>query len=75
MTYNFHGGLHSWSLPILVTLALIVVVVVYLRGWYKLRSALPDMLSAWRLAALVSGVFSLWAAVASPLATEPNTAA
>jgi putative membrane protein len=68
MSSEVHGGLHSWSPPIVVTLALIVVALVYLRGWYQLRSALPHVLSVWRLAAFMSGVFSLWAAVASPLA-------
>jgi cytochrome c oxidase assembly factor CtaG len=61
-------GSHSWSLSILVTLALIVVALIYLRGWYQLRNALPDLVSVWRVAAFISGVFSLWVAVASPLA-------
>jgi len=68
MLSELHGGLHSWSPPIVVTLALIVVTLFYLRGWCRLRSALPHVLSVWRLAAFMSGVFSLWAAVASPLA-------
>jgi putative membrane protein len=53
---------------LLVTLALILVECVYLRGWYRLRSALPRLLSSWRAAAFASGLFSLWAAVGSPLA-------
>lgn len=51
-----------------VTLALVVVALVYLRGWFGLRRTLPNVLPAWRLAAFMSGVFALWAAVASPLA-------
>jgi len=51
-----------------VTLALTVVALVYLRGWYGLRSALPNVLSTGRLAAFMSGLFLLWAAVGSPLA-------
>ena len=39
-----------------VTLALIAVALVYLRGWYQLRNALPNVLSVWRLAAFMSGV-------------------
>jgi putative membrane protein len=65
MSSNIHGGAHS----IVVTLALIVVALVYGRGWYRLRNALPDLVSVWRLAAFTGGVISLWAAVASPLAT------
>src|ERR1700674_5465187 len=63
MSSEVHGGP-----PILLTLALIVLALVYVRGWYRLRSALPNVLSAWRLAAFMSGVLSLWAAVGSPLA-------
>jgi cytochrome c oxidase assembly factor CtaG len=68
MSSNIHSGLHSWFLPIVVTLALIVVALVYLRGWYQLRNALPHLVSVWRLAAFMSGVLSLWVAIASPLA-------
>jgi putative membrane protein len=64
---ELHGGLHSWYLPIPVTLVLIAVALVYLRSWYQLRNALPSLLSVWRLVAFVSGVVSLWVAVASPL--------
>lgn len=54
------------SIP--ATLTLIAVAFVYLRGWYRFRRALPNLISGWRLAAFLSGIFSLWAAVASPLA-------
>ena len=67
MSPGLHDALPSWSLP-LVTLALIVAVLVYLRGWYRLRGALPNVLCQWRLAAFVSGVFTLWVAIGSRLA-------
>ena len=51
-----------------ITLALILLSLVYLRGWYRLRSSFPNVLSVWRLAAFLGGVFSLWAAVGSPFA-------
>lgn len=53
---------------LLVTLALIAVELVYLRGWYRLRNAIPDLLSVWRPAAFSCGLLALWAVVASPLA-------
>ncbi len=57
------------GLPDLGTLVLIVVVALaYLRGWYRLWNALPNLLSAWRLAAFMGGLFSLWIAAGSPLA-------
>jgi putative membrane protein len=54
---------------LIVTLALIAVEFVYLRGWYRLRNAIPDLLSVWRLAAFSCGLLTLWAIVASSLAT------
>ena len=68
MSPELHRGLDSWSLPIPVTIVLIVVALVYLRGWYQLRNSLPDVLPAWRLGAFMAGLFSLWAAVGSPVA-------
>jgi cytochrome c oxidase assembly factor CtaG len=53
---------------IAVTLALIAVALLYVRGWFGLRRTLPNVLSMGQLAAFVSGVLALWAAVASPLA-------
>jgi putative membrane protein len=69
MSSEIHGGLQSWPLPIPLTLSLIAVALVYLRGWHRLRKVLPTLLSGWRPAAFMGGVFSVWAAAASPLAT------
>jgi putative membrane protein len=60
--------LQSWAVPLPVTLVLIAAAVVYLRGWHRLRSLLPNVLSGWRLAGFMSGLFALWIAVGSPLA-------
>lgn len=60
---------HELSVPIPVTFALIVVTLVYLWGWYRMRKALPNLISGWRLIAFVSGALLVWAAVGSPLAT------
>jgi hypothetical protein len=46
--------------PLLVTLALIAVEFVYLRGWYRLSNAIPHLLSVWRLAAFSCGLLALW---------------
>jgi putative membrane protein len=53
---------------LLVTLALIGVEFVYLRGWYRLRNEIPRILSVWRLAAFACGLLALWIVVGSPLA-------
>jgi putative membrane protein len=52
-----------------MTLALLALtVVVYSRGWYRLRKDLPKLIPIWGLIAFIGGIVSLWLAVASPLA-------
>src|SRR5271168_4492336 len=68
MSPHVHGGLHSSPFAIPVTLVLIGVAWAYWRGWYKLRKALPDLVSVRQLAAFTGGVISVWAALGSPLA-------
>jgi putative membrane protein len=66
----FEGNAHGqpWSLTLASTSAILITGIVYLRGWIRLREDFPRLASAWRLAAFVSGLASVWAAVASPLA-------
>jgi putative membrane protein len=68
MSPEIQTVLQSWSLPVPVTLALVATAVVYLRGWSRLRSLLPNVASIWRLTCFMGGVFALWIAVGSPLA-------
>jgi putative membrane protein len=63
----FQFALDSWSLPIPVTVALIVTAFIYVRGWLHLRRAVPNAIPTSRMAAFLSGLFSVWLAVASPL--------
>jgi len=56
----------SFNFP--VTLALLLAALVYTRGWYRLRSTLPNIIPIWRIAVFVAGLFSVWIAVGSPLA-------
>jgi putative membrane protein len=51
------------------TLAVLVVALVYMRGWRLLHLAFPDLLNGRRLAAFLGGLLSLWIAIASPLAS------
>ena len=62
-----HAASESWSLPVPVTLALVTAAFIYFRGWFRLRRVFPNAISAWRLAAFVSGLLSLWIPLASPL--------
>ena len=59
--------LQSWSNPLGVDLALCVTAVIYARGWFRLRSAFPDLISLWRLATFLGGIISVWVAIGSPL--------
>jgi putative membrane protein len=63
----FQFALHSWSLPIPVTVALILTAFIYLRGWLHLRRAFPNAVRMWQTAAFLGGLFSVWLAVGSPL--------
>jgi len=60
--------LQSWVVPTPVTLVLVAAALVYLRGWRRLQGLLPNVISGWRLAGFMSGLFALWIAVGSPLA-------
>jgi putative membrane protein len=51
-----------------MTIALIVLTALYVRGWRHLWKTLPKLISVWRLAAFAGGTLSLWAAHNSPLA-------
>jgi putative membrane protein len=53
---------------LLTTLAIVAMEFVYVRGWFRFRSAIPRLLSGWRLAGFSSGLLALWAVVGSPLA-------
>lgn len=55
--------------PFTITLILIAAAFVYLRGWFRLRNTLPNLVSAWRLIAFAAGGASLWIAMASPWRT------
>jgi putative membrane protein len=67
MTPNAQAILESWSAPIGVNVSLCLAALVYARGWLHLHKAFPNLIPGWRLAAFLTGVFSLWIAIGSPL--------
>jgi putative membrane protein len=69
MTPLMHGRLESWELPVWLTLAFFVTAGVYLRGWLRLRSTRSNAVPAWRAGGVLLGLFMIWVAVASPLAS------
>jgi putative membrane protein len=68
MPLEIHGHMQHGYFSLLTTVILVLLVFVYSRGWFRLRSASPISLPAWRLAAFVGGLFALWIALGSPLA-------
>jgi putative membrane protein len=71
-----HSHLHppeSWSFPLGLTCFLSVIAIVYVRGWWRCRSAFPKLISVWRLMAFVSGLLFVWFAVGSPLGSLDHT--
>jgi putative membrane protein len=67
MNADAHAILQSWSNPLGLDLALCLTALVYARGWFRLRSAFPNLLSPWRIAAFFAGIISIWIAIGSRL--------
>src|SRR2546421_447868 len=68
MPFEIHAhGQHGYF-SLLTTVILALLVFVYSRGWFRLRSASPISFPPWRLAAFVGGLFALWIVLGSPLA-------
>jgi cytochrome c oxidase assembly factor CtaG len=59
--------LRYWSLPPVVMLAIDVSAILYWRGWRRLDQARVPFVPAWRAAAFLSGLFTVWIALASPI--------
>lgn len=57
----------EWSPPILLTGALILVALIYLRGWFQIRKSRSSQFPKWRLASFLLGIAVIWLAIASPL--------
>ncbi len=59
--------LAAWSWPLVPLFSLLLVLILYLRGWRHARRTRPNQLPAWRAACFVAGILSLWIALASPI--------
>jgi len=62
-------ALASWALPVPLTMAMILVALLYVRGWLHLRSSSVNAILGWRAVSFVVGLFLIWVAVGSPLAS------
>ena len=63
--YGLHATLRNF--PIWATLALVLTVAVYLRGWQALRVTRPEQIPAWRAVCFSLGILAVFVALASPL--------
>jgi cytochrome c oxidase assembly factor CtaG len=57
----------AWSLPLVPLIGLSLTLILYLRGWQAAHRTRPDELPSWRAACFISGILSLWIALASPI--------
>ena len=65
MTHAHHAG----SEPFLISAVLSLLVVVYVRGWIRIRRSAPapNTISGWHAAEFLLGLVFIWMATASPL--------
>jgi cytochrome c oxidase assembly factor CtaG len=57
----------DWSLPIWLTLSIVITAAIYLRGWLAIRKTRPEQFTDIRLASFLSGLSVLWLAIGSPM--------
>jgi cytochrome c oxidase assembly factor CtaG len=68
MSFPIQNALNTWTSPVPLNLILFLDALVYLRGWFRLRSGSVNVIPAWRAASFVFGLFLIWIALGSPLA-------
>jgi putative membrane protein len=62
-----HDIFAEWTLPIWLTLSMVLTAIIYLRGWSKIRRTRPEQFTGFRLASFLSGLGILWLAIGSPM--------
>ena len=67
MPPSVQATLDSWTLPLPLTLAIVLAAFLYLRGWLHLRSGSVNIIPAWRADSFFLGLFLIWVALGSPL--------
>jgi putative membrane protein len=69
MTYTFSHLFTQWDVPPVVTCTLVLTVLIYVRGWGRIRKTRPWLFPFSRLSCFLGGILALFVAVASPLDT------
>jgi putative membrane protein len=57
----------DWSLPIWLTLSIVLTAAIYIRGWLAIRKTRSTQFSDLRLASFLGGLAVLWLAIGSPM--------
>jgi cytochrome c oxidase assembly factor CtaG len=57
----------AWSFPLLPLFTLTATLVLYVAGWRAAYRTRPRQLPPWRAVCFISGIASLWIAIASPI--------
>lgn len=68
MAHLHHGAMDSYGTPVLLTVIIFFIALVYIRGWWRLRQTSANVIAAWRASSFFLGLFLIAAAVASPVA-------
>src|SRR5215831_5022449 len=64
---DYQYFLSLWSLPPAPTFSIELATILYLRGWWRLRLAGVPFVPSWRAVAFLSGLLTVWIALASPI--------
>ena len=57
----------DWSLPVWLTLSIVLTAGIYFAGWVAIRRTRPEYFNVLRLASFMAGLAILWLAIGSPL--------
>jgi len=64
-----HAAPESLGVALSLTLILVLIAIVYARGWRHLPSAYVSFIPGWRAASFCFGLFLIWVAAASPISS------
>jgi len=67
MPPEYRAIFEEWSPPIFLSTTVLLSAIVYTRGWFAIRKTRRAQFPAWRLAAFLLGLATIWLAIASPL--------
>jgi putative membrane protein len=73
MSPHLHLEQRFWEFPVSLTLILLLVASLYLRGWISVRALSATDLPAWKATSFFLGLMLIWTAWGSPLAVYDHS--